>query len=134
MGEQAMAIKYHNPSSVSLAGKYSLGAELPAGARVLYVSGQVGVDSRGKLQPTFEKQAAQVWKNIGQVLKSAGMTYKDMVKVTTFLTDARFVVPFRAVRDQFVPDPPYPSSTLLIVAGLADPAMLIEIEVVAAKS
>jgi enamine deaminase RidA (YjgF/YER057c/UK114 family) len=134
MGEQAMAIKYHNPSSVSLAGKYSLGAELPAGARVLYVSGQVGVDSRGKLQPTFEKQAAQVWKNIGQVLKSAGMTYKDMVKVTTFLTDARFVVPFRVVRDQFVPDPPYPSSTLLIVAGLADPAMLIEIEVVAAKS
>ncbi len=128
-----MAIKFHNPKSVSLAGKYSLGAEVPAGARFLYVSGQVGVDSRGKLQPTFEKQAAQVWKNIGQILKSAGMSYKDMVKVTTFLTDARFVAPFRAVRDQFVTEPPYPASTLLIVAGLADPAMLIEIEVVAAK-
>ena len=128
-----MAIKFHNPKTVSLAGKYSLGAEVPAGARYLYVSGQVGVDSRGKLQDTFEKQAAQVWKNIGQVLKSGGMTYKDMVKVTTFLTDARFVVPFRTVRDQFVTEPPYPSSTLLIVAGLADPAMLIEIEVVAAK-
>ena len=128
-----MAIKFHNPKTVSLAGKYSLGAEVEPGARVIHVSGQVGVDPRGKLQPTFEKQAAQVWKNIGQVLKSAGMTYRDMVKVTTFLTDARFVVPFRTVRDQFVPDPPYPSSTLLIVAGLADPAMLIEIEVVAAK-
>jgi 2-iminobutanoate/2-iminopropanoate deaminase len=128
-----MTIKYHNPKTVSLAGKYSLGAEFPEGARILSVSGQVGVDSRGKLQPTFEKQAAQVWKNIGQVLKSAGMTYKDMVKVTTFLTDARYVVPFRAVRDQFVTEPPYPSSTLLIVAGLADPAMLIEIEVIAAK-
>ncbi len=128
-----MAIKYHNPKSVSLAGKYSLGAEIPEGARVLYVSGQVGVDPRGKLQPTFEKQAAQVWKNIAQVLKAGGMGYKDIVKMTTFLTDARFVGPFRTVRDQFITEPPYPASTLLIVAGLADPAMLIEIEVIAAK-
>ncbi len=128
-----MAIKYHNPKSVSLAGKYSLGAEIPEGARVLFVSGQVGVDSRGKLQPTFEKQAAQVWKNIAQVLKAGGMGLKDIVKMTTFLTDARFVGPFRTVRDQFITEPPYPASTLLIVAGLADPAMLIEIEVIAAK-
>jgi 2-iminobutanoate/2-iminopropanoate deaminase len=128
-----MAIKFHNPKTVSLAGKYSLGAEVPQGARLFYVSGQVGVDSRGKLQPTFEKQAAQVWKNIAQVLKAGGMGFKDIVKMTTFLTDARFVGPFRTVRDQFVTEPPYPSSTLLIVAGLADPGMLVEIEVVAAK-
>jgi 2-iminobutanoate/2-iminopropanoate deaminase len=128
-----MAIKYHNPKTVSLAGKYSLGAEIPVGARILSVSGQVGVDSRGKLQPTFEKQAAQVFKNIAQVLKAGGMGFKDIVKMTTFLTDARFVGAFRTVRDQFITEPPYPSSTLLIVAGLADPAMLIEIEVIAAK-
>ena len=127
-----MAIKFHNPKTVALAGKYSLGAEVEPGARVIYVSGQVGVDPRGKLQPTFEKQAAQAWKNIGQVLKSAGMTYKDIVKMTTFLTDSRFVVPNRTVRDQFI-TAPYPASTLLIVQGLADPAMLVEIEVVAAK-
>ncbi|HTR86348.1 MAG TPA: RidA family protein [Reyranella sp.] len=128
-----MAIKFHNPKTVSFSGKYSLGAEVAPNARLFFVSGQVGVDSRGKLQPTFEKQAAQVWKNIGQVLKSAGMGYKDIVKMTTFLTDSRFVVPNRAVRDQFITSEPYPASTLLIVAGLADPAMLIEVEVVAAK-
>ena len=49
------------------------------------------------------------------------MGYKDIVKVTTFLTDSRFIVPFRTVRDRFFPAPPYPASTLLIVAGLADP-------------
>src|SRR5205823_690235 len=48
-GEIAMAITFHNPKSVSLAGKYSLGAEVPQGARLFYVSGQVGVDSKGKL-------------------------------------------------------------------------------------
>ena len=128
-----MAIKFHNPKTVSLAGKYSLGAEVPPGARLFYVSGQVGVDSRGKLQAGIDKQCEQVFKNIGQVLKSAGMGFGDIVKVTTFLTDSRYIVPFRTVRDRFFPAPPYTSSTLLIVAGLADPGMLVEIEVVAAK-
>jgi enamine deaminase RidA (YjgF/YER057c/UK114 family) len=128
-----MAINFHNPKTVSLAGRYSLGAEVPQGARLLYVSGQVGVDSRGKLQAGIDKQCEQVFKNIGQVLKSAGMGFGDIVKVNTYLTDSRFIVPFRAVRDRFFPEAPYRASTLLIVAGLADPAMLVEIEVVAAK-
>ena len=128
-----MAIKFHNPKTVALAGKYSLGAEVPPGARVLFVSGQVGLDSRGKLHPTFEKQAIQAWKNIGQVLKSAGMGYKDIVKITSFITDGRYLMANRAARDQFITEP-YPAATLLVVQGLADPAMLVEIEVVAAKA
>ena len=127
-----MAIKFHNPKSVSVAGKYSLGAEVPQGARLFYVSGQVGVDSRGKLQAGIDKQVEQVWKNIAQVLKSAGMGYRDVVKVNVFLTDSRFIPTYRSVRDQFISEP-YPASTLLVVAGLADPAMLVEVEVVAAK-
>ena len=65
-----MAIKFHNPSSVSFSGKYSLGAEVPAGARLFHVSGQVGVDSSGKLQPTFAGQAAQ---EIAQLRAPAGV-------------------------------------------------------------
>ena len=128
-----MAIKFHNPKTVALAGKYSLGAEVPPGARVLYVAGQVGLDAKGKLQPTFEKQAEQAWKNIGQILKSAGMGYRDIVKITSFITDGRYLLANRAAREQFISSEPYPASTLLVVAGLADPAMLVEIEVVAAK-
>ncbi len=129
-----MAIKFHNPKTVSFAGKYSLGAEVPEGERLHYVSGQVGIGPGGKLQPTFEKQAEQVWKNIRAVLKSAGMTFKDIVKVNIFLTDSRYVAPYREIRDRFIKGPPYPASTLLIIQGLADPAMLLEVEVVAAKA
>ena len=128
-----MTIKFHNPKTVTLAGKYSHGAEIPQGARVLFVSGQVGVDSRGKLQQGFDKQAVQVWKNIGQVLKAGGMGYKDIVKITSFITDGRYLMANRAARDQFITEP-YPAATLLVVQGLADPAMLVEIEVVAAKA
>ena len=128
-----MAIKYHNPKSVALAGKYSLGAEIPAGARVLHLAGQVGLDAKGKLQPTFEKQAEQAWKNIGQILKSAGMGYRDIVKINSFITDGRFLLANRAVREKFIKSEPPPASTLLVVQALADPAMLVEIEVIAAK-
>ncbi len=128
-----MAIKFHNPKSVSKAGNYSLGAEVPQGARLFHVSGQVGVDSKGKLQAGIEKQVETVWKNIGQVLKSAGMGLGDIVKVNVFLTDSRLIVPYRGVRDRYFPKEPYPASTLLIVQGLADPGMLVEVEVVAAK-
>ena len=128
-----MAIKFHNPPTVSFTGKYSLGAEIPAGARLLSVSGQVGVNAKGKLQDGIDKQCEQVWKNIGLVLKAGGMAYKDIVKMTTFLTDSRFIPASRVARDKVLTAAPYPSSTLLIVEGLADPAMLVEIEVLAAK-
>jgi enamine deaminase RidA (YjgF/YER057c/UK114 family) len=61
------------------------------------------------------------------------MTYADILKVNVFLTDSRFIAPYRTIRDRFFPKAPYPASTLLIVAGLADPGMLVEVEVVAAK-
>ena len=94
---------------------------------------QVGVDAKGKLQVGIEKQVEQVWKNIREVLKSAGMTFADVAKVNVFLTDSRFIPPYREVRDRFFPKAPFPASTLLIVAGLADPGMLVEVEVVAVK-
>jgi 2-iminobutanoate/2-iminopropanoate deaminase len=128
-----MPFKVHNPETVSLAGAYSLGAEVPAGARLLYVSGQVGVNAKGKVQDGIEKQTAQVWKNIGQVLKSGGMTYSDIVKVNVYLTDSRFIGPYRTVRDLFMGKEPYPASTLVIVAGLVSPDLLVEVEAVAAK-
>jgi enamine deaminase RidA (YjgF/YER057c/UK114 family) len=129
-----MAITFLNPKSVSFSGKYSLAAEVPAGTRLLFVSGQVGTAPDGKLAPGIDAQCEQAWKNIGEVLKEGGMTYKDIVKMTTFLTDSRFIPAMRAARDAVMPSGPYPSSTLLIVQGLADPAMLVEIEVVAAKA
>jgi len=128
-----MAIKFHNPKPVSFSGKYSLVAEVPQGTRLVYVSGQVGIDSEGKLAVGFAQQCEQVWMNIGHVLKGVDMTYRDIVKATIFLTDSRFVAPYREIRDKFIKEPPYPASTLLIVAGLADPTMLLEVEVVAAK-
>jgi len=67
------------------------------------------------------------------VLKAGGMDFRDIVKLTVFLTDSRFIPAFREVRGKYVGQEPYPASTLLVVAGLADPSMLVEVEVIAAR-
>ena len=127
-----MATKFHNPKSVALTGKYSLGVEVPADARLLFLAGQVGYDAKGRLAPGIEKQCELTWKNIGNILKSAGMGYDDIVRVTGFITDSRFIAPYRDARSKFLKSP-YPAATLIVVSGLADPGMFVEIEVVAAR-
>ena len=55
------------------------------------------------------------------------MTPANVVKVTTFLTNRDWLAAYRAARSVFFPTEP-PASTLLFVAGLADPALHFEIE------
>jgi len=55
------------------------------------------------------------------------MSPANVVKVTTFLTNRDWLPAYRAARSAFFPTEP-PASTLLFVAGLADPAFHFEIE------
>ncbi len=118
-----MAIKFHNPKSVVAGRQLQPRRRGAARARACSTSpGQVGVDSKGKLQVGIDKQVETVWKNIIQVLKSGGMGLGDIVKVNVFLTDSRFIVPYRARPRLLLPRGcTFPASTLLIVQGLADP-------------
>jgi hypothetical protein len=61
------------------------------------------------------------------------MDVGDIVKVNQFLTRTADIAASREIRDEML-DGHAPTSTLLIVAGLAHPALLVEIEVIAAKA
>ncbi|HYM31900.1 MAG TPA: RidA family protein [Candidatus Cybelea sp.] len=125
--------KAHHPESIGPAtAPYSYGIEVPAGARWLYISGQVGA-RQGQVGKTIEEQSEIAWRNLLDVLESAGMGIRDVVKVTAFLTDSRFVVPYRSARDRFQAGHK-PASTLLIVQALAMPEWLVEVEAIAAKT
>jgi enamine deaminase RidA (YjgF/YER057c/UK114 family) len=69
---------------------------------------------------------------MGKVLAAAGMGFEDIVHLNTYVTDRAHIEGYRAARAEFMPDPP-PSSTLLIISGLANPDFKIEIEAIAAK-
>ena len=114
-------------------GRYNHGVEVPAGARWIFISGQVGIQPDGTLAHGIKAQAAQAWANLVAILGAAEMSLADVVKVTSLLTHPDYAQPYRDARDH-LEWPQNPASTLLIVAGLASPAMLIEIEAVAAKA
>ena len=126
--------KSHTPPGVAPpAALYAHGIEVPPGARWLFVSGQVGVDPNGRTGADAREQAEFVWRNITTVLKSAGMALTDIVKLTTYVTAAEHLAAVREVRERVLAGH-LPTSTLLIVAGLARPGLLVEIEVYAAKA
>jgi 2-iminobutanoate/2-iminopropanoate deaminase len=126
--------KLLNPKSVHApVGAYSHTVGVPPGARWVAVAGQVGINRRGVLAKGIRRQAEQAFRNVLACLREHGMRKQDLVKINTFLTDARFIAEYRAARARVLGDAVRPASTLLIVAGLASPDMLIEVEAWAAK-
>jgi len=128
-------LKRFNPSKIAPPNSpsYHHGVEVPPNARWLSVAGQVGKGPDGTVPPSFEKQCEHVWDNILAVLAESGMGPQDIVKVTTFLTRKEDIGASRTVRDKKL-GTIAPTSTLLIVAGLAAPEFLVEIEAIAAKA
>lgn len=128
-----MANRPFNPDSIAAPmGAYHHGVEIPEGARITFVSGQVGVDADGNLPADFRAQADHAFANCQAVLEDNGLTMADVVKITQFLVRREDLDGYRAVRGKYLGEH-RPCSTLLFVAGLADPQMLIEVEMVAAK-
>ena len=121
-----------NPATVPTSRFYSQGIEIRDAGRLVFVSGQVGMTTDGKVLEGIEAQAAQAVTNLNAVLDEAGLTPADLVKLMIYLTDPADVEPFMGAVGGSLPDPP-PATTMLIVRGLASPALRVEIEAVAAR-
>ena len=123
----------HNPKQIAPTfSRYAHAVETPEQARWLHVSGQVGVLPDGSLAQGPVAQMEQIWRNLLAILEAADMGPPDVVKVTAYLTRHEDVAHYREVRDRMLGGIET-ASTLLIVAGLAHPDWLAEIEVIAAR-
>ena len=96
-------------------------------ARRLVISGQIGMTKDGKVVDGIEGQVRQTWQNLLAIVRAAGMDVKNIVKITTFVTDPKAVLITRQIRDEMMQGH-QPASTFLVVAGLAMPSLLCEIE------
>lgn len=114
-------------------GIYAHGVETAAGARVLHVSGQIGLSPDGRLAPGFRGQCEQALDNVGAVLADAEMTLHDIVKMSFFLTRPDDMATLVEVRKERL-DGVRPAITTLFVSGLVSPDWLVEVEVVAAAA
>jgi enamine deaminase RidA (YjgF/YER057c/UK114 family) len=98
----------------------------------VYIAGQAAIDVDGKVvgKGDVEAQTVQVMENLVACLDAAGATVNDIVKLTTFYLDRDHRATIANVRSRFLGQAEF-VHTGLIIDGLADPELLLEIEAVA---
>ncbi|MGK0544004.1 RidA family protein [Halomonas cupida] len=98
----------------------------------VYVRGQVGTNFEGQLVGLGDPgaQAQQAMRNVKQLLEEAGSSLDHIVKTTTYITDPRYREPVYREVGRWLKGV-FPISTGLVVAGLAQPEWLMEIDVIA---
>jgi enamine deaminase RidA (YjgF/YER057c/UK114 family) len=100
---------------------------------MVFVRGQVGQDLDTAVNVGIgdaAAQAEQAMKNIEKLLGEAGAKLEHICKITIYLTDPRFrEAVYRTIGSRL--KGVYPVSTGIVVAGLARPEWLVEVDVIA---
>lgn len=124
------APSFINPPGLSAPGGYTHEVVIPAGTRLVVISGQVALDSAGRIvgAGNMTAQATQVFENLKVALAAAGATFNDVVKLNTYLTNMAQSSAFRAVRDKYVNASAPPASTTVEVRRLFRDEFMVEVE------
>jgi 2-iminobutanoate/2-iminopropanoate deaminase len=125
--------RFFNPEGVpGPFNTYSHGAVVEGPVRFLFGAGQAGVHADGRIGEGIEEQSRLTWQHIVTILAEADMTVENIVQLNMLLIDRDDRAPASAVRNEFLGDH-RPTSTLMVISGLANPDWLIEIDFIAAK-
>lgn len=124
-------VVYMNPGGIADPSPSGFTAVVKAGNTV-YIAGMVSQDESGNVVGVgdAEAQTRQIWRNIGVAVAAAGGSLSDIVKTTTYVTGIEHAAAVRKVRGELFAENP-PTSTLLVVSELANPAYVVEIESIA---
>ncbi len=127
-----MEIITHDPvdSIYATGDDYVHAGELREPQRLLFVAGTMGLRPDGAPGSDLAEQLDLIWSNLTRILASASMTVDNIVRLTSYLTDARFAEANAAARSRALSGRAIPT-TAIVVATL-DSDWLVEIEVIAA--
>jgi enamine deaminase RidA (YjgF/YER057c/UK114 family) len=126
--------KFLNPDTIAMPVGYTHVVEPVAPGRIIFISGQLGLDLDNKIVGApgdFRAQAEQTFVNLKNALAAVGAGFEHVVKLNNYFTDISHLGPFREVRDRFVNTVAPPASTAVAIAALARPGALIEVEAIA---
>jgi enamine deaminase RidA (YjgF/YER057c/UK114 family) len=126
-------IRHVQPPGLENNPRYSHAVVVDSGPLV-FVSGQVAHDAQGRLvgKGDMRAQTRQVFENLKAALAAAGSDFAHVVRINSYLTDMSQLDAHRQVRQEFLAGLSHPpASTLVGVARLVDPDLLLEVEAVA---
>jgi len=129
-----MAIKRGNPPGMKnvRATVYNHYVRVDQPQSMIFVSGQVARDNDGNQVGVGSMlEQTQCLRNIEKNLTAAGASLSDVVWTTVYTTDIREFKQIVAAREEFFKEN-LPTSTMVEVAHLADPGLMVEIQVIAA--
>ena len=124
-------MRFMNPDAIAKPGGYTHVVEITGPGRVVYIAGQLGVKPDGKIAGDFRAQAVQVYRNLNAALAAVGATFKDVVKINSYLADIKDLPVLRDVRAGYLNAAALPASTTLGNLTFAREGALLEVEVVA---
>jgi enamine deaminase RidA (YjgF/YER057c/UK114 family) len=129
-----MTVSRINPENLHHSPAFTHVVRVPAGYDTIYVGGQNGVDRDGSIvDPGLGEQTRRALTNLRAGLDAAGAGPSDVVKLTILCVDgAPLREGFAAFGEVWPSDVPPPAITVALVAGLAVPGALVEIDAVAA--
>ncbi|WEO77857.1 RidA family protein [Cryobacterium sp. SO2] len=104
-----------------------------ASGETIYVAGQLALSPAGEIvgPDDIDVQLERIWFQIESILAAAGASLADVVRVTAYTTDVAFVQAIVAARQARFAGLTPPASALVVVAGLALPGSVVEIDAVA---
>ena len=125
-----------NPEVLGAPRGYSNGMLAEAGARTLFVAGQIAWDpSQNIVSANFAEQFGQALKNVMSVVEAAGGNAAHVGSLTIFVTDKKaYLSDLRGVGAAYrqVMGRHYPTMALVEVAALVEPEAQVEIQAIAA--
>ncbi|XP_028978783.1 2-iminobutanoate/2-iminopropanoate deaminase [Esox lucius] len=125
------AIQKHCPYTPKAPVRQGIYSQVVLVDRTMYISGQLGMDvTTGLLvEGGVENQAKQALINMGEILKAAGCTYDNVIKITLLLADINDYVNINSVYKTFF-SKNFPAKTTYQVAALPRGG-LVEMEAIA---
>ena len=125
-----------NPDSHYSSGRaYSKGVKFDIGdSEILFISGQISKNENGEIvgQGDYVKQSDYIFKKLITILKEAGMSLSDLIKVNIFVTNMGEFEKVSAVRDKYLMDSK-PASTAIEIGGTTTLGCDVEIDAIAIK-
>ena len=126
---------YLNPKAVFQSPYFTHTVAVTGAQKLVYLAGQVSYDKNGQVVAPgdMRAQTEQIFESLTHHLKAAGAGWGDVVKINGYMVgiSPQRLTEYREARTRYLVPGKLPASTLVGVASLVHPDLLLEVEVVA---